>query len=178
MQQPLGFAGSKRMSLAWAWGLIALFLSVGCTRHSDFQTEGASFLQGVWHQQPLGFESDLLHYTLHEFTFTCDSMYAIMHKTSKSITVTDTCYTDGQWTEYAKAIYVVRGDSLITDGVYAQPNWKQKISGCHQIGQYLPRFKIEHYSADSLVLSNRYDPRLIQLKKVKDITCVPRKRFE
>jgi hypothetical protein len=178
MPSPKRMFGFKRKVWPYAWSLFILIGLSSCVRHSEYQHEGASYLQGVWQQQPSAYEDELLHSTLHEFTFRCDSMYTVMHQRSKSIKSTDTCFGDGQWTEYAKAVYVVRGDSLIADGVYAKDNWKQKVSGCHRIGQYLPRFKIEYYSEDSLVLSNRFDTRRIELKKTQDITCVPRKRFE
>src|SRR5690606_19907675 len=142
------------------------------------QYEGAAYLQGVWTQDRIPLQDELLHYTLHELRFTCDSIYATLHTTAKVRNIADSCYNGGQWTEYAKGIYVVRGDSLIVDGLYTKADWRQKISVCYRIGQYLPRFKITRYTADSLVLENRYDPRPILLRKTADITCVPKKRWE
>jgi|SRR5690606_22010458 len=149
-----------------------------CEFKSDYQNEGADFLQGVWIQDPLPYQDQLNHFMLHEFKFTCDSMYVKMDVHQKTKIIADTCYNDGNWKEYAKSVYVVRGDSLIVDGLYAQENWKQKVSGCYKIGQYIPRFKIVHSSSDSLVLQNRYDQNQIILRKTQDITCVPKKRFE
>lgn len=156
-----------------------LFLLVGsCRFNPDIQYRGAEYLQGVWVQDSIPLQDALLQYTLHELKFTCDSIYATMHVTSKVRNVADSCYNDGSWTEYAKGIYVVRGDSLIVDGLYTKDNWRQKISGCYRIGQYLPRFKIVRHTADSLMLENRYDPRPLLLRKTADITCIPRKRWE
>lgn len=150
----------------------------GCQFNSEYQHPGADYLQGVWVQESQLLKDELLQYTLHEFRITCDSVYATLQTFSQVKNIPDSCYNDGQWTEYAKGVYVVRGDSMIVDGLYTRANGKQKVSGCYRSGQFLPRFKIVSYSADSLLLRNRYDQRLITLRKVADITCVPKKRWE
>ncbi len=165
---------SCRLFLA---GMLFLLAS-SCRFNPDIQYEGADYLQGVWRQDSIPMQDALLQYTLHELKFTCDSIYATMHVTSKAKNIADSCYNEGQWTEYAKGIYVVRGDSLLVDGLYTKADWRQKISGCYRIGQYLPRFKIVRYTADSLILENRYDQRPLLLRKTADITCVPKKRWE
>lgn len=157
-------------------GIILLLAS--CERNSEYQHEGAEFLQGVWVQDSVPFQDDLIQYTLHELKFTCDSIYADLNTHSSAKNTLDPCYGDGEWDEYAKGVYVVRGDSLIVDGLYTRADGKQKVGGCHRAGQFLPRYKIVSYSADSLVLQNRFDPRPILLRKVQDITCVPKKRWE
>lgn len=164
---------------ALRWLLAGLILLAGsCRFHSNVQREGAGYLQGVWIQDTVPMQDALLQYTLHELKFTCDSVYAVMHVTSKVRTVLDSCYNDGHWVEYAKGVYVVRGDSLLVDGQYTKADWRQKISGCHRSGQFLPRFRIVRYTADSLVLENRYDHQPLLLRKTSSITCVPRKRWE
>lgn len=155
-----------------------LFIFTACQRHSDMQHEGASFLQGVWVQDSIPQQERMLSYTLHEFKFTCDSVYTTMYVSATTKTMPDSCFKNGKWSEYAKAVYVVRGDSLIAEGVYTRENWKQKISGCYKHGQYLPRFKITYHSTDSLVLENRFDSRPIILRKTADIDCIPKKRWE
>lgn len=155
-----------------------LLIVVGCQRHSEMQTEGTSYLHGVWVQDSIPHQDQMLNYTLHEFTFSCDSVYTTMHVHAKTKTMPDSCYKDGKWTEYAKAVYVVRGDSMIVEGIYTKENWKQKISGCYKQGQYLPRFKIAYHSTDSIVLENKFDLRPIVLRKVADLTCIPKKRWE
>lgn len=142
------------------------------------QQEGAQEVQGVWIQESVPMQDGLLQYTLHEFKFICDSVYVTMHTTSKVKNVADTCYADGTWREYAKGVYVVRGDSLLVDGLYTKADGKQKITGCYRSGQYLPRFKINQTTADSLVLEGRFDQRTIHLRKTADITCIPKKRWE
>lgn len=155
-----------------------LFVFMACQRHSEMQTEGASFLQGVWTQDSIMQQQQMLNYTLHQFTFTCDSIYTEMHVHSKTKTIPDSCFKNGSWTEYAKGVYVIRGDSIIVEGIYTKANGKQKISGCYKSGQYLPRFKLVYHNKDSVVLESKFDSRPIILRKVKDITCVPKKRWE
>ncbi|MFC3199179.1 fumarate hydratase [Parapedobacter deserti] len=155
-----------------------LFLSAGCRFNPDVQYEGADYLQGIWVQDSVPMQDILLQYTSHELSFTCDSIYATLHTTSKVKNIADSCYNDGRWTEHAKGVYVVRGDSLLVDGQYTNADLRPKTSGCYRIGQYLPRFKIVRYSADSLVLENRHDQRSIVLRKKADITCIPKKRWE
>ena len=165
--------------MKWLFPAGILFLLVGgCRFNPDIQYEGADYLQGGWVQDSTSLQDSLLQYTLHELKFTCDSIYATMRVTSKVRNIADSCYNGGQWTEYAKGIYVVRGDSLIVDGQYTDADWRPKMSGCYRIGQYLPRFKIVRHSVDSLLLENRYDPRPIRLRKSADIACIPRKRWE
>lgn len=157
-------------------GILSFFVS--CQFNSDMQSEGKPELHGVWRQDSVYMQDQSLQYTLHEFKFVCDSMYVTMHTTSKVKNIHDTCYNDGKWTEYAKAVYLVRGDSILADGQYNKANWTQKLTGCYRIGQYLPRFKIQKVTADSLILESRFDQRPIALRKIADITCVPKKRWE
>lgn len=110
-------------------------------------------------------QDQLLQYTLHEFEITRDSIYAVMHTVSKVQKMADSCYGNGQWTEYTRGIYVVREDSLLIEGWYRQPDGQLKTSGCHHIGKYRPRFKIVYHSTDSLVLDDHIDRRLIRLRK-------------
>ena len=157
-------------------GMLLIFGS--CQRRSDIQGRGAEYLQGVWEQDSIPHQDQMLSYTLHSFKITCDSVYTTMDVHSTVQRMSDSCYQNGNWKEYAKAVYVVRGDSMIVEGVYTKENGKQKLSGCYKQGQYLPRFKIAKYSKDSLILENRFDQRPIVLHKKQDITCVPKKRWE
>ena len=155
-----------------------LFTITACQRHSDMQTEGVDFLQGVWVQDSIPNQDKMLNYTLYEFTFRCDSVYVKMDVHAKTKTMPDSCFKNGNWQEYAKAVYVQRGDSIIVEGVYTKENGKQKISGCYKNGQYLPRFKLVHHAADSIVLQNKYESKPIILRKTRDIICTPKKRWE
>lgn len=162
--------------LFFIMGMLLLFGS--CKFNSEMQTEGASYLQGEWKQDSIPNQHQMLQYTLTDFRFTCDSIYARMYVHAKTKQITDSCYNNGSWVEYAKGLYVVRGDSVIVDGIYVKENGKQKVSGCYRQGQYLPRFKVAFHSKDSLVLENKYDQRPIILRKTKDVICVPQKRWQ
>lgn len=153
-------------------------ICLSCQRNSEMQSVGASYLQGEWVQDSIPAQDKMLQYTLTDFTFTCDSIYTTLHVRAKQQQIPDSCYNNGSWTEYAKGVYVVRGDSIVVDGIYTKAQGKQKVSGCYRIGQYLPRFKIAKYTSDSLVLESRYDQRPIVLRKVRDITCVPKERYQ
>ena len=155
-------------------GMLLLFGS--CKFNSEMQTEGASYLQGEWKQDSIQNQNQMLQYTLTEFRFTCDSIYARMYVHAKTKQIADSCYNNGSWIEHAKGLYVVRGD--IVDGIYIKENGKQKLSGCYRQGQYLPRFKVVYHSKDSLVLENKFDQRPIILRKTKDVICVPKKRWQ
>lgn len=166
----------------WACRLLlvagTLLALAACQRHSDMQHEGDERLQGIWVQEAIPMQDQLLEYTRHEFKFTCDSIYVTMHTTSQVVRSTDSCYQDGEWTEYAKGVYVVRGDSLLVDGLYTRADWRQKISGCYRSGQFLPRYKILAHSPESITLENRFDQRPIHIRRTEVITCVPKKRWE
>ncbi len=155
-----------------------LFSSSSCVRESTMQTEGADYLQGVWVQDSIPAQSEMMDYSLHEFRFTCDSMYTTMRVHASMQRIPDSCYKDGNWMEYAKGVYVMRGDSLIGEGIYTKPNGKYKASGCYKIGTYLPRYRVAYHSKDSLVLESRFDQRPIILRKTQEIDCVPKKRWE
>lgn len=155
-----------------------LFIWSSCVRHSEMQSEGADFLQGVWVQDSIPYQSQMMDYTLHQFKFTCDSVYATMHVHAKIQRIPDSCYKEGSWSEYAKAVYVMRGDSLIGEGIYTKENGKYKTAGCYRTGTYLPRYRVAHHSADSLILESRFDQRPIVLRKVQDIRCTPKRRWE
>jgi len=155
-----------------------LFAVSGCVRHSEMQTEGADFLQGVWVQDSIPHQSQMMDYTLHEFKFICDSVYTTMHVHASVKRIPDSCYKDGEWTEYAKGVYVMRGDSLIGEGIYTKENGKYKTAGCYKTGTYLPRYRVAYHDADSLVLESRFDQRPLVLRKTHSISCVPKRRWE
>jgi len=143
---------------------ILLFFS-SCRFNPDTPSTGADYLYGSWVQDRAAMQDQLLQYTLHEFRITPDSIYTVMHTASRVQKMADSCYNDGQWTEYTRGIYVVREDSLLIEGWYRQPDGQLKTSGCHHIGKYRPRFKIVRHSADSLVLEDHIARHLIHLRR-------------
>lgn len=154
-------------------GMCLLFCSA-CKFNPNIQGEGTPYLQGVWTQDTVLHQDQLLTYSLYRFKFTCDSVYITLKTFSKAKTVVDSCYGDGQWEEYARGVYLVRNDSLLIESTFTHSNWRQKLSGCHRIGQFLPRFKLAKYTDDSLYLESQYYQMPVNLRKMEDITCVPK----
>lgn len=153
------------------------FVFVSCQRNSDMQGEGEVFLQGSWTTESVPNQDQLLRYELIDFRFNCDSVFVKIKTYSKAKMDVDSCYGNGEWAEYARGVYSVRGDSLIVQATYTNENWRQKLSGCHHIGQYLPRFKIVKQTKDSLYLENRFSHNPVQLRKTETTTCVPQKVY-
>lgn len=154
-----------------------IFMLVSCRANSDMQGEGDLYLQGSWITDSVINQDQLLRYELIDFRFNCDSVFVKIKTFSKAKMDVDSCYGNGEWNEYARGVYAVRGDSLIIQATYTHENWRQKLSGCHHIGQYLPRFKIVKETKDSLYLENRFSHNPTQLVKTETTVCVPKKVF-
>ncbi len=155
------------------FAFILLFSS--CKFNPAIQGKGSDFLQGEWQQDTVLYKDKLLEYTGHHFTFTCDSFYATLNTVSKVNRLgSDVCFGNGNWTEYAKGTYTVSNDSLYVRATFTQSNFKQKISGCYRIGQYLPIFIIQKYSENTIQLLDlhRHLPLILRLKN--KIKCIPK----
>jgi len=151
-----------------------LICITGCTRLPDIQGRGSEAFQGVWSQDSVENESKLLTYTKHDFRITCDSFYVNLVTHSKANYYSDSCFNNGIWKEYAKGVYAVRNDSLFLLGTYTKENYKQKISGCYQIGQYIKSFKILKMEKQKIVMESSDNQRIINLFLKERITCVPK----
>lgn len=155
--------------------LVLIFVS--CRKNSDMQGEGEVFLQGSWTAESVPYQEQLLRFELIDFKFNCDSVFVKIKTHSAAKMDLDSCYGSGEWVEYARGTYAVRKDSLIIQATYTHENWRQKLSGCHHIGQYLPRFKIVKQTTDSLYLENRFSHNPVQLRKTKTTRCIPQKVY-
>jgi len=151
-----------------------LICITGCTRLPDIQGRGSEAFQGVWSQDSVENESKLLTYTKHDFRITCDSFYVNLVTHSKANYYSDSCFNNGIWKEYAKGVYAIRNDSLFLLGTYTKENYKQKISGCYQIGQYIKSFKILTMEKQKIVMESSDNQRIINLFLKERITCVPK----
>lgn len=149
-------------------------VAASCRRLPNLQGEGSTFLQGVWNQDSIANADKLLNYTQHKFKFTCDSFYVDLTTHSKVNYYTDSCFNGGIWKEYAKGVYAVRGDSLFLEGTYTKANYKQKISGCYQIGRYIKSFYIRSAATDRLQLESVNDQRECNLTLKEQIICIPK----
>jgi hypothetical protein len=140
----------------------------------DIQGKGSDAFQGVWNQDSVENESKLLTYTKHNFRITCDSFYVNLVTHSKANYYSDSCFNNGIWKEYAKGVYAVRNDSLFLVGTYTKENYRQKISGCYQVGQYIKSFKILKLEKQKIVMESSDNQRIINLFLKEQITCVPK----
>lgn len=167
-----GFIKSRTHRLVLI-GVCVLFV-LGCRFNPNIQGEGEPFLQGIWVQDTIPHQDNHLTYSLYTFKFTCDSVFIKQDTYSKVKTVVDSCYNNGHWTEYARGVYIVRNDSLLIESVFTHDTWRQKLSGCYRIGEFLPMFKVMNHTKDSLFLQSQYHQVPIHMKKISDITCVPK----
>jgi hypothetical protein len=153
--------------------LLSFCIMASCQRLPNVQGKGEVFMQGVWNEDHIENSGTLLNYTQHRFKITCDSFYVELTTHSKVNYYADSCFNKGVWKEYAKGIYQVRKDSLFLDGNYTKSNYKQKVSGCYQIGRYIKSFYIKSAKADTLFLQNTNDQRECTLVLKQKITCTP-----
>ncbi|WP_316822090.1 fumarate hydratase [Pedobacter gandavensis] len=158
--------------------MLSLLLIVGlfaaCSRLPNVQGRGEAFLQGVWNQDSIAHKDQLLNYTQHKFKFTCDSFYVDLTTYSKVNYYSDSCFNNGVWKEYAKGVYEVRNDSLILEGTYTKANYKQKVTGCYQIGRYVRSFFVKSFEPNKLSLVNASDQRECNLVLKEKIICEPK----
>jgi hypothetical protein len=153
--------------------LFACGLAIGCARLPDVQGKGIEFLQGIWVQDSVVNAGKLLSYTKYKFKFTCDSFYVDLVTHSKVNYYEESCFNNGIWKEYAKGTYKVNNDTLLLLGTYTKPNYKQKISGCYTIGEFIKSFRILSKDKEMLVLESTENQSEIRLKLKQKIRCVP-----
>lgn len=154
--------------------MLSAVLLFACKFNSDYQGEGEPALQGTWVQDSIPLQDSLMQYTLHEFRFSCDSVYITLHTIAKQPIVVDACFNEGKWTEYARGLYVIRNDSLLIEATYVHASGKQKLTGCYRIGQYLSRMKIVSLSEDSLKMEDKNSFIPLALRRTATTTCIPK----
>ena len=158
--------------LLFLLAFLTVSILASCRMNPNLQGKGTDYLQGVWAEDSIAYRNELLQYTTHEFRFSCDSFYVTMKTFARANTYPETCYNNGQWTEYAKGVYSLKNDSLWISGTFTKSNFKQKISGCYRIGQYLETFIIKNRTANSLELRSLKEHRPLQFNLKEKITCV------
>lgn len=152
----------------------ALCFYSSCKFNPNIQGKGTASLQGVWEEDPYKYRDSLLQYTQYSLKFTCDSFYATLSTTAKVNYGDDSCYHNGSWKEYAKGNYVVRKDTLYIIGTFTKENFKQKISGCYRIGQYLPVFLIKDINPQKIILTDLQQQRPVTLLLKEKVSCTPK----
>lgn len=150
-----------------------VLMAISCRRLPNVQGEGSASLQGIWNQDSVPGSDKLLSYTKHRYKFSCDSFYVDLVTYSKANYYADSCFNNGVWKEYAKGVYELRADTLFLLGTWTKANYKQKVSGCYHIGQYIRNFKIKTAEPGHLNLESIDEQRDINLVLKQQIKCVP-----
>lgn len=151
---------------------LILFPLSSCKFNPNLQGKGTESLQGVWEEDSAYYQNERLQYSKHQFRFTCDSVYLTIKTFAKVNTYPDSCFNNGEWIEYAKGTYLTQSDTLILNTTFTKSNFKQKISGCYRIGQYLPAYIILKNTGDSLYLQSLKQHLQIKLSLREKTQCV------
>ena len=136
------------------------------------QGKGSDDLQGIWEEGAVAYQNERLQYSKHQFRFSCDSVYVTIKTFAKANTYPDSCFNNGNWTEYAKGIYEAKKDTLLITATFTKSNFKQKISGCYRIGQYQSAFVIKKSNGDTLYLEGLQDHLPLNLILKERTRCV------
>ncbi len=163
-------------ALLLALGCLMLWSTTlsSCKFNPNLQGKGSEDLQGLWEEESVAYQNERLQYSKHQFKFDCDSVYVTINTFAKYNTYPDSCFNNGRWTEYAKGVYQTINDTLLITATFTKANFKQKISGCYRIGQYLPAFIIRKNSGDTLHLEGLQDHLPLNLILKEKSVCVPK----
>ena len=151
---------------------VLMLALASCKFNPNLQGKGTDSIQGIWEEASVDLQDERLQYSRHHIRFSCDSVYLTIKTFAKINTYPDSCFNKGSWTEYAKGTYLTKGDTLILTTTFTKPNFKQKISGCYRIGQYLPAYIIRKNTGDSLYLESLKQHSNIKLSLTQRTVCV------
>ncbi len=143
-----------------------------CKFNPNLQGKGTESIQGIWEEDSVDFQKEKLQYSTHQFRFSCDSVYLTIKTFAKVNTYPDSCFNNGSWTEYAKGTYLTNGDTLMLTTTFTKSNFKQKISGCYRIGQYLPAYVMRKNTGDNLYLESLKQHSNIKLSLREKTVCI------
>lgn len=152
---------------------LLLFCALGCRRLPNVQGKGDTRVQGVWEQIASADTTSLMG-ARHDLKFSCDSFYLKLSVDARINYFTDTCTTNGRREEYAKGIYAVKDDTLMLSGTYTKANFKQKISGCYNIGRYRHNFLIIQRADEALIIRDLSNNQTCTLTLKEKINCIPK----
>jgi hypothetical protein len=151
---------------------LSVLAFTSCKFNPNLQGKGTESLQGIWEENSVDYQDQKLQYSKHRYRFTCDSVYVTIQTFAKVNMYPDSCFNNGKWTEYAKGTYLTKQDTLMVTATFTKSNFKQKISGCYRIGQYLPAFVIRKSTADSLYLESIQQHLQLKLSLKERTVCV------
>ena len=161
------------MQKAFTFLLLALTL-IACSRDPAVQGKGEDYLQGEWKQDSIALQKQLLNYSLYEFKFSCDSVYATIRSFSKVNTGYDTCMNAGSWTEYVRGTYEQKNDTLRIKGNFCNADFSLKgPEGCFRSGVYQDVFKVSRKSDLLIEFSSISNVIPVNLRLINRITCNP-----
>lgn len=152
--------------------ILSVIASSSCKFNPNLQGKGTENLQGIWEEDSVDYQNERLQYSKHQFRITCDSVYITIKTFAKVNTNPDSCFNNGSWIEYAKGTYLTKNDTLIFNTTFTKSNFKQKISGCYRIGQYLPAYLIKRNTKDSLYLESTQQHQQIRMSLKDKTICV------
>jgi len=152
--------------------VIFLITLGSCKFNPNLQGKGTASIQGIWEEDSVDFQKEKLQYSTHQFRFSCDSVYLTIKTFAKVNTYPDSCFNNGSWTEYAKGTYLTNGDTLMLTTTFTKSNFKQKISGCYRIGQYLPAYIMRKNTGDNLYLESLKQHSNIKLSLREKMVCI------
>ncbi|MVN20149.1 fumarate hydratase [Mucilaginibacter arboris] len=145
-----------------------------CKFNPALQNVGTDFLQGEWAQDSVKLQKKLLNYSLYQFRFSCDSVFITTNNFSKVNYGTDTCMNQGKWKEYVRGKYELHHDTLRVRGLYCNPDFSLKNTGCFHTGVYEDLFKLQKQT-DSLFHVTSFSSTVpFNLRLIKRIACNPK----
>lgn len=150
----------------------ALLTLASCKFNKVESSTGEAFLQGKWKEDISEDNRQLISYQSFDFTFTCDSFYAVINNYSKVDLQGGPCYDKGEWKEYAKGYYKVTGDTLKFNGNFVDNEFKYKTQGsCYRSGKFTDSFIINRKTDSTLVLKSLEAGTLHQFLLKEKGTC-------
>src|SRR6185312_723413 len=155
--------------------LMALCAFVSCTRNPAFQGKGEVYLQGEWRQDSVPAEKKLIDYSLYDLKFSCDSVFLQINSFSKVNNGSDSCTRSGHWTEYVKASYEQKHDTLHVRGVFCNKDHSLKDEGgCFRSGVYEEYFKVKSKGDSLMEFAGASSLLPIEARLIKRTTCIPK----
>ena len=155
--------------------LLFAFTLASCSLNPGLQGKGEAYLQGEWTQDSIPMQKQLLNYSLYEFKFSCDSVYATIRSFSKVNNGYDTCMNAGSWTEFIRGTYQQTGDTLRIRGNFCNSDFSLKgPGGCFRSGVYQDVFNVTQKGDSSVVFSSTSNVIPVNLQLINKIGCNPK----
>lgn len=167
---------SLRITASVVFGLlVTAILCQGCWFNANMQTRGTAFIQGIWQQDAVPNQKQLISYSLYHLNFSCDSFYVSIHTFSKVDAGADSCMKPGNWTEYCRGTYEQRSDTLFLNGQFCNSDFTIKDDkGCYRSGDYKEYFKITKLTDSLLRLQSTTSVIPITARLIKRTSCHPK----